>query len=143
MSEFELTCSGLAGSSPEWRPQGWRPHTAPPTLFLPALSSWFCEKDSFFQHACAHPPTAASLRLSSVVCKRAEERCWALPGCLGSARLEGLWAGETWVSSDPYILAAALQPSPAQPGTWSSPSLGALQPVMCTLQGKGQEGELH
>lgn len=44
------------------------------------------------------------------------------------------------MSSDPYILAAALQPSPAQPGTWSSPSLRALQPVMCTLQEKGQEG---
>lgn len=27
---------------------------------LPALSSWFCEKDSFFQHTSAHPPTDRS-----------------------------------------------------------------------------------
>lgn len=144
----DLTCSGLAGSSPECRPQDWRPHTAPPTLFLPAFSSWFYEKGSFFQHTSAHPPTAASLRLSSVVCteqKRAAGRSplTACPPALGSARLESLKAcGRVKPGCHPTRTSWLLLFSPAQPGTWSSPSLAALQPVMFT-QGEGLEDELR
>lgn len=62
---------------------------------------------------------------------------------LGSARLEGLWAGETWVSSDPYILAAAFQPSPAWHLVLTQPR--ALKPV-CNVHTTGKRTggcELH
>lgn len=73
--------------------------------------------------------------------EQAEEKLLGAPlAALSSARVESLWAGETWVSSDPYILAAAFQPCPAWHLVLTQPQ--ALQAVLCTLQ-RGGEDELH
>lgn len=102
--------------APQWRPQGWRPHTAPPTLFC-LLSLPGSVRRTASSSTLVHTlrPTAASLRLSSAVCRLAEESCWALPGCPGFCTVGRLVGGRNLGVIRPVHpgCCSSAQPSPA------------------------------